>query len=109
MDIKTLAESEQYPERFVFLDGATTTTKSKAQRLPSRLGITLDVLITGTATVKLYASNIEDDGQAGTKWGAAIRTITASEKIVIENEPWLYWMAEVQSISSGNVTVVGGA
>jgi hypothetical protein len=109
MDLNSVVESEQYPERFVFINAAAATTKSKSQRLPSRLPITIDVLITGTATVKLYASNIEDDGPAGTKWGAAVRTISASEKIVIEGEPWLYWMAEVSSYGSGAVTVVGGA
>ncbi len=102
-------ESEQYSEQFVFFDGQSTTGKSKAVRLPSRLPISLDVLISGTATVKRYASNVESDGPAGTRWGAAIRTITASEKIVIVDEPWLFWMAEVSAISSGTVSVVAGA
>ena len=101
------AESEQYPEQFVFLTGQSTTGKSKALRLPTRLPITLDVAITGTATVKLYASNITDD-PASASWGAAVRTFSASEKVVIQDEPWLWFYVEVSAISAGTVAVVAG-
>lgn len=102
-------ESEQYAERFVFHDAATAVGKSASRRMPTRLDVTLDVLIAGVATVNLYASNIEDNGPAGTRWGAPVRTFTASEKVVISGEPWIYYMAEISSWTSGAVTVVGAA
>ena len=101
------AESEQYPEQFVFLTGQSTIGKSKAIRLPSRLPVTIDVNISGSATVKLYASNITDD-PASAAWGTAVRTFSASEKIVIQDEPWLWFYVEVSAITSGAVTVVAG-
>lgn len=97
------------PDAIVFHRGVTAAAKSNGggTRVPSRMPFTLDVLITGTASVKLYASNISDD-VAGAHWGGAIGTFTASEKIVLENEPWIYWMVDVESVS-GSVTVVAGA
>jgi hypothetical protein len=104
----TSIEAEQYSEPTVFVSGVTAPVKSAGKRLASRLNIALDVLITGTATVNLYASNIEDNGPTGTKWGAPLRTFSASEKVIIEGEPWLFWMVEVAAVS-GTVTVVGAA
>ena len=107
-DYKAALESEQFSEQTIFLDAVTATGKSGVKRLPSRLPISVDLLITGAATVKLYVSNIESD-KNGTRWGSSIRTFTQSEKIIIQDEPWMFWMFDVESISSGTVSVATGA
>lgn len=101
-----LMDKEQFPDRFVFLNGTTAASKSEVRKLRSRLPISVDVVIVGTATVNLYASNIEDQPN-GTKWGAPIRTFTASEKVIIEGEPWVNWMFEHAS-GSGAVYAATG-
>ena len=98
---------EDTPQAFVFLNGTTGATKSDVIQLPSRKPVSFDININGTATVNLYASNIETDAN-GTKWGTPIRTFTASEKIIIENEPWCNWMIEHAS-GAGTVFASAGA
>jgi hypothetical protein len=101
-----MIDNEQFPDRFVFLDGTTAATKSDVRKLRSRLPITVDVVITGTATVRLYASNVETE-KNGTKWGDALREFTASTKVIIEGEPWVNWMFEHVS-GSGTVHAAVG-
>jgi hypothetical protein len=105
-DLKKVLEAEQYSEPTVFFAAANAVGKV-VKRLPSRMPVTLDVNITGTATVKVYGGNLTDD-PASTLWGSAVRTITASEKVVFENEPWVYWMVEVSAYTSGTVSVAAG-
>jgi len=105
-NIGDMIDKEQFPDCYVMLNGTTSATKSDVRKLRSRLPITVDVLITGTATVRLYASNIEESA-AGTKWGAHLREFTTSGKVVIENEPWVNWMVEHVS-GSGTVNVAMG-
>lgn len=101
-----IIDKEQFPDSYVMLAGTTSPTKSEVRKLRSRLPITVDVFISGTATVRLYASNIEESA-SGTKWGAHLREFTASGKVVIENEPWVNWMVEHVS-GSGTVNVALG-
>lgn len=82
-----------FPNRIAMLSDTTSATKSKVFTLGSRNPLAVDVNISGTATVRLYASNIETD-KAGSRWGTHLREFTASDKIIIEGEPWVYWMAE---------------
>lgn len=96
-----ILDKEQFPDRYLMLNGTTSATKSEVRQLRSRLPITVDVFINGTATVRLYVSNIEDQA-TGTKWGAPLREFTASSKVVIEGEPWVNWMLEHVS-GSGTV------
>lgn len=91
---------------FIMMRGATTPQKSKAIQLPTGGPISLDVIITGTATVNLYASNIESD-PAGSEWGSPIKSFTTSQKIIIENEPWKSWMIEYAS-GTGTVSAAFG-
>jgi len=105
-DLGNLIDSEQFPDRFVFLDGTTAATKSDPRKLRSRLPITVDVVIVGTATVRLYASNVETE-KNGTKWGNPLREFTASQKIIIEGEPWVNWMFEHVSGSGTVYAAVG--
>lgn len=108
VEFDTDEDTDEYtPQAFVFLNGTTSATKSDVMNLPSRKPITLDVLISGVATVNLYASNIETDSN-GTKWGAPIRTFTSSSKVVIVDEPWCNWMIEHAS-GNGTVNAVAGA
>ena len=98
-------EASDHPDRIVMLDKQTSVAKSKVFKLPSRKPITFEVHITGTATVRLYASNIEDTSN-GTRWGAALREVTSSTKVVIENEPWVNWMVAYESgTGTANVAV----
>jgi hypothetical protein len=106
MDLGQIVDQEQFPDAFVFLNGTTAATKSEVRKLRSRLPITLDVVIVGTATVRLYASNIETDAN-GTKWGVPLREFTVSSKIIIEGEPWVNWMIEHAS-GSGTVYAATG-
>jgi len=91
--------------KFVFINGASAPVKSSVFKLPSGSPIAFDIFITGTATVKIYASNIESSA-SGTKWGSPLKTITASSKLIIENEPWINWMVDFESGSGGSVDVV---
>lgn len=91
--------------KFVFIDEAASPVKSSVIKLPSGRPIAFDVIITGTATVKIYASNIESVA-SGTKWGSPLKTITTSSKIIIENEPWINWMVDFESGSGATVDVV---
>lgn len=97
---------ENTPGRIAFFQGATLAQKSSVVGLPSRSVISLDVLITGTASVSLYASNVESSA-TGTGWGAPMRTFTSSQKVLIEDEPWVYWMAEITAVN-GSVSMVAG-
>lgn len=106
MSLGDMIDKEQFPDRYVFLDGTTAATKSEVRKLRSRLPISLDVVIVGTATVRLYASNVETDAN-GTKWGAPLREFTASTKVIIEGEPWVNWMVEHVS-GSGQAYVAMG-
>lgn len=99
-------EESDHPDRVVLLDTAQSAQKSKVFNLPSRKPIALDVSITGTATVRLYASNVETQ-PGGTRWGAPLREFTVSTKVIIENEPWASWMVEVVSVT-GSVSVATG-
>lgn len=105
-DLNQIIEREQYSEQTIFLNGTTAATKSEVKRLPSRLPIAFDVVISGTATVNIYASNIETDA-AGTKWGAPVKSFTASGKVIMEKEPWVNWMVEHAS-GTGTVFVASG-
>lgn len=96
-----------HPDRIVMLDEIGFATKSKVFKLPSRQPLTFEVLISGTATVRLYASNLEDRYD-GPRWGAPLREFTASSKVIIENEPWVNWMVELTNVN-GTVSVGTGA
>lgn len=89
-------EESDHPDNLIALDNASFAVKSKVFKLPSRKPITLDVLISGTVTVRLYASNMENQS-AGSRWGAPLREFTSSTKVIIENEPWVNWMVEYAS------------
>ncbi len=99
-------EEVDQPDRVVMLRQASSASKSKVFKLPSRKPITLDVHITGTVTVRLYASNVETQAD-GTRWGSPLREFTASTKVIIENEPWVNWMVEYTS-GTGIANVVAG-
>lgn len=101
------SSSGAFPTRVALLSDTTSATKSKVFTLPSLKPIALDVVISGTATVRLYASNVESS-PTGTRWGTHLREFTISEKIIIENEPWIYWMVEHVS-GAGTVNVSMGA
>jgi len=85
-----------HPDRVIILDKMPYPITSKVFKLPSRQPLTFDVFITGTVTIRLYASNIEDQAD-GPRWGAPLREFTASTKVIIENEPWVNWMVEYAS------------
>jgi hypothetical protein len=104
-DLDKIRTKKDYPEEFIFLEG-NTVPKKVAYKLPSRLSMTLDVLIVGTATVRLYASNIEESA-TGAKWGPHLKEFTESAKLIIEGEPWINWMVEHVS-GAGTVDVVLG-
>ncbi len=95
-----------FPKAFVFFNRATTIGKAY-QTLPTRDPVTIDILIEATATVKLYASNIPPDGVTD-RWGPVRATFTASDKIIVKDEPFLYWMAEITA-TTGAVSVIAGA
>lgn len=97
------SNSSRFPSRVALLSDVASVSKSKVYTLASRDPMTIDVHISGTATVRLYASNIETSA-TGSKWGTHLREFTASEKIIIENEPWVYWMAEYVS-GTGTVNI----
>lgn len=91
--------------KYTFINGASAPVKSQVIKLPTGSPIAFDIFITGTATVKIYVSNIETSA-AGAKWGAPMRTITTSSKLIIENEPWINWMVDFESGSGATVDVV---
>jgi hypothetical protein len=105
-DIGDLMDKEQFPDRYVMLDGTTAATKSDVRKLRSRRPMAVEVVIVGTATVRLFASNIETE-KNGTKWGAHLREFTASQKVIIEGEPWVNWMFEHVSGSGTVYAAVG--
>lgn len=106
-ELGEIIDKEQFPDRYVIFDGVTTAQKSDPRKLRSRLPITLDVVITGTATVNVYASNIAETKDS-TKWGAPILTLTASAKRIITGEPWANWMFEYAAGGTGTVDVAVG-
>lgn len=91
---------------YVMLNGANSVQKSKAIQLPAGNPISLDIVITGTVSMNLYASNLESD-PAGSRWGSPIKTFTSSQKVIIENEPWKNWMVEYAS-GTGTLSVAFG-
>ena len=94
-----------FPVGVQMLVNSANGAKSDVVQLPSRSTISLDVVITGTATLDLYASNIETD-KDGSRWGAPVRSFTASEKVLIDGEPWVNWMIHHASgAGSSNVAV----
>ena len=108
-----MIQQDYFPEVLNFINAVTAPATSPALAIPSRTPITFDINIQGTATVKMYLSNFaHDDGVVGAgvgaTWGAAARTFTASEKVVLEGEPWKYCIFEVVSVS-GTVSVVAAA
>lgn len=105
-DLNTLVEREQYPEVKLLISKTTAPAKVAGQ-LPSRLPLTLDVLITGTATLNVYGSNIADSADS-TDWGAPIATYTASTKVIMENEPWSRFMLEFAAVSGTASAALGG-
>ena len=100
---------DKLPEAIVFFKNASAPGKSNGGfvRVPSRDAFTLDLVIGGAAVVNVYASNISDDIN-GSHWGPAVKQVTSTKKLVIENEPWLYWMVEIASVT-GTVTAIAGA
>lgn len=106
-DVKSVTCAEHYVKVHEFFKNANAPGKVVYQ-LPARLPITLDVVINGTAEVKIYRSNLTDDPANVAGWGPALATYTSSSKMVIESEPWNYWMVEVVSVT-GTVSVATGA
>lgn len=106
-DVKSVTCAEHFVKVHEFFKNRTTPGKVVYQLL-ARLPITLDVVINGTAEVKIYRSNLTDDPSNVADWGPALATYTSSAKMVIENEPWNYWMVEVASVT-GDVSVATGA
>lgn len=90
-----------------FFKEATVPGKVVYQ-LPSRRPFTLDVVIEGTATVRVYRNNLTDDPTKAAFWGEPVATYTASAKKVIENEPWDQWMVEIVSVTGKVSVAVGG-
>lgn len=91
---------------FTMLNNASTATKSQVIEFQSGVPISIDVVITGTPVVNLYVSNFESNPN-GTQWGQPIKSFSTSTKLIIQNEPWKFWMVEYAS-GTGTATVVFG-
>jgi len=91
---------------YEMLINASAPAKSPVLEFQSVIPISIDVIITGSPVVNLYVSNIESNPN-GTRWGSPIKSFSSSTKLIIENEPWKYWMVEYAS-GTGTANVVFG-
>lgn len=106
-DLDTSLDRQQQVRVFEFFNQAAAAGKVVYQ-LPARLPISLDVVITGTATVNIYRSNLTDDPTQAAMWGERLSQYTASAKMIIEDEPWRYWMVEIAPGIAGTASVAMG-